>query len=107
MSEKEKQQLVSEVNILRELKHKNIVRYYDRIIDKQKTKIYIVMEHCEGGDMGKLIKNCSKNKDSIPEELIWKIMTQVANALYECHRRKEGKILHRDLKPGNIFLDAH
>jgi len=25
---------VSEVNILRELKHPNIVRYYDRIIDK-------------------------------------------------------------------------
>ncbi len=30
MAEKEKQQLVSEVNILRELKHPHIVRYYDR-----------------------------------------------------------------------------
>ena len=30
MSEKEKQQLVAEVNILRELRHSNIVRYYDR-----------------------------------------------------------------------------
>ena len=28
-------------------------------------------------------------------------------ALYECHYRKEGKILHRDLKPGNVFLDAN
>ena len=27
-------------------------------------------------------------------------------ALGACHNRKEGKILHRDLKPGNIFLDA-
>ena len=26
-------------------------------------------------------------------------------ALEACHTRKEGKILHRDLKPGNIFLD--
>lgn len=30
MSEKEKQQLVSEVNILRDLRHPHIVRYYDR-----------------------------------------------------------------------------
>jgi NIMA (never in mitosis gene a)-related kinase 2 len=34
MNEKEKQQIVAEVNILRELKHPNIVRYYDRSIDK-------------------------------------------------------------------------
>lgn len=27
-------------------------------------------------------------------------------ALFTCHRRKEGnKILHRDLKPGNILFD--
>jgi len=30
MSEKEKQQLVAEVNILRDLKHPNIVSYIDR-----------------------------------------------------------------------------
>jgi NIMA (never in mitosis gene a)-related kinase len=51
MSEKEKQQLVSEVNILRELSHPNIVKYYDRIIDKPNAKIYIIMEYCEGGDL--------------------------------------------------------
>lgn len=26
-------------------------------------------------------------------------------ALKECHERKEGKILHRDIKPGNFFFD--
>jgi len=51
MREKEKQMLVSEVNILRELTHKNIVKYYDRIIDKENAVIYIVMEHCSRGDM--------------------------------------------------------
>ena len=56
MSEKEKVQLVSEVNILRELRHPNIVRYYDRIIHKPTSKIYIIMEYCERGDMAALIK---------------------------------------------------
>lgn len=34
--------IVSEVNILRELHHPNIVKYYDRIIDRDSAKIYIV-----------------------------------------------------------------
>lgn len=45
MTEVEKQMLVSEVNLLRELKHPNIVRYYDRIIDRTNTTLYIVMEY--------------------------------------------------------------
>jgi NIMA (never in mitosis gene a)-related kinase 2 len=107
MSDKEKQQLVAEVNILRELKNNNIVRYYDRIIDKEKAKICIVMEYCEKGDIAKLIKNCKAKKDYIIEELIWNILSQITYALYECHKRKGGKILHRDLKPGNVFLDKN
>jgi NIMA (never in mitosis gene a)-related kinase len=31
----------------------------------------------------------------------------VVSALYACHNRKEGRILHRDLKPGNVFLDLN
>ena len=61
MSEKEKQQIVSEVNILRELNHANIVKYYDRIIDKANAKIFIIMEFCDGGDLQQLIRRCRKS----------------------------------------------
>ena len=105
MSQKEKQQIVSEVNILRELKHPNIVRYYDRIIDKKQSKIYIIMEYCEGGDLNQLIKRCKKSNEYIAEDIIWKIFTQVLLAVNIIHTHKEGKILHRDIKPSNIFLD--
>ena len=76
-----------------------------RIIEKEQKKIYIIMEHCAGGDMTKLIKRCKQDKDYVSEDVIWKIFTQIILALNECHNRKEGKILHWDIKPGNVFFD--
>lgn len=34
-------------------------------------------------------------------------MAQMTMALFACHRKKEGsRVLHRDLKPGNVFFDS-
>lgn len=107
MAESEKQMLVSEVNLLRELKHPNIVRYYDRIIDRTNTTLYIVMEYCEGGDLSVLINRCIKERRYLEEQFILRVTAQLMLALKECHRRSDGRatVLHRDLKPANIFLD--
>ncbi|EFA74872.1 protein serine/threonine kinase [Heterostelium album PN500] len=105
MKEKEKQLLVNEVNILQKLRHPNIVRYYDRIIDKHSTKIYIIMEYCTGGDLSQLISKCKSDRIFIEEEVIWRTLVQILSALHEIHNRKDGVILHRDIKPGNLFLD--
>ena len=110
MCEKEKAQLVAEVNILRDLRNPFVVKYHDRILDKPKTRLYIIMEHCSGGDLGKIIKKCKRDRTNLDENLIWKIFAQCVLALKECHRRTENgeskPILHRDLKPANILLDA-
>mmetsp|Transcript_5755 Transcript_5755/g.11104 ORF Transcript_5755/g.11104 Transcript_5755/m.11104 type:complete len:534 (+) Transcript_5755:149-1750(+) len=111
MNEQEKQQLVSEVNILRELRNPFIVRYYDRIVDKKNTRLYIVMEHCPGGDLGRVIKKCRRDHSNLDESIIWKIFSQSIVALKDCHRRVENgekkPILHRDLKPANMMLDQN
>ncbi|MCQ2820025.1 MAG: serine/threonine-protein kinase, partial [archaeon] len=107
MEEKDKAHIISEINILRELKNPNIVKYYEHIIDKSACRIFIIMEYCQGGDLSKIIKNQKRIKEYLKEELIWKIFTQVCLALYACHLNKTGKILHRDLKPSNVFLDEY
>lgn len=110
MSEKEKSQLVSEVNIIRELRNPFIVRYHDRILDKPTTSLYIVMEYCSNGDLAGLIKKARRERSYVDEYFVWKILAQSVLALKECHRRIENgqkkPILHRDLKPANILLDV-
>ena len=51
---------MSEVNILRELRHPNITRYYDRVIDNDRAKLFIVMEFCAGGDLAAMIRTRKK-----------------------------------------------
>mmetsp|Transcript_9879 Transcript_9879/g.17373 ORF Transcript_9879/g.17373 Transcript_9879/m.17373 type:complete len:558 (+) Transcript_9879:404-2077(+) len=109
MKEKERRLVVSEVNILRELRHPHIVRYYDRVVDKRSAKLYIVMEYCEGGDLGRHIKRKRRTNTCFEEARIWRALAQLLSALEECHLREEKgslrPILHRDVKPCNIFLD--
>lgn len=42
---------------------------------------------------------------SIEEKAIWKIFSEVVTAVDEIHNDKKGVILHRDIRPSNIFLD--
>ena len=67
MTEKEKQLLVQEVNLLRELRHPNIVRYHDRIIARTEATLYIIMEHCQGGDLAAIIAKCRTERYHSPQ----------------------------------------
>lgn len=46
--------LESEISILKNHAHRNIVRLYD--IERNDRHIYIVLEYCRGGDLQKFIK---------------------------------------------------
>lgn len=56
MNKEEKKLLCQEVNLLRDLRHDHIVRYYDRIIDRKTCTLYLIMEWCEGGDLNAIIQ---------------------------------------------------
>lgn len=124
MSSQERNHIISELRILRELNHPNVVKYYHHDhLPEQKT-IHIYQEYCDGGDLGKVISTFKRNKESIPEGFIWEVMILVLLALYRCHYGMDaGKvdlfhasdssephvdsetvIIHRDIKPDNIFL---
>ncbi|KAH8290023.1 hypothetical protein KR044_000463, partial [Drosophila immigrans] len=99
--------LISEISVLRQLQHPNIVQYYHHLINREAKSIYIVMECCDGGDLAQLIKRARSQRQRFEESYIWRVLCQLCRALQVCHNQiPSGTILHRDIKPANIFLDA-
>ncbi|XP_061389727.1 uncharacterized protein LOC133324919 [Musca vetustissima] len=106
LSESQKESLVSEIRVLRQLQHPNIVQYYHHLVNHEAKSIFIVMECCEGGDLSQLIAKAKAENKRFEERYIWRVLFQLCRALQVCHNKiKDGTILHRDIKPANIFLD--
>ena len=97
-SERDRQMGQNEIEILKQCKHENIVRYKDHFEENQ--KFLIVMEFCDGGDLSSFI---NKKRRRLTEELFFFWFKQVASGLQYIH---DHNILHRDLKPANIFLTS-
>jgi NIMA (never in mitosis gene a)-related kinase 1/4/5 len=60
------------------------------------------MEYCNRGDLSIFIKG--QMGKPIKEEIIWKFSIQMMVGLHDLHSKK---ILHRDIKALNIFLDSN
>jgi serine/threonine protein kinase len=77
--------------------HHNICAIYD-IGSTKNGQLFIVMAHYEGETLKQRLE-----RDDFGTHEILGISTQIASGLDAAHRRG---IVHRDIKPGNIFLCA-
>ncbi|XP_071083384.1 poly(ADP-ribose) glycohydrolase-like [Haliotis cracherodii] len=95
-SDDEKAFAEKEAKLMRGLEHSHVVQYVDSYF--KGTTLFIFAEFCDGGDLHQFLND---SVSRIPEDLVVCWMTQVLFALEYLHARN---ILHRDLKPKNIFL---
>ncbi|XP_077988502.1 serine/threonine-protein kinase ULK3-like [Glandiceps talaboti] len=89
--------LLTEIGILKKIRHDYIVRLKDFQWDKD--YIYLIMEYCSGGDLSNFIR-C---KRALPEKVVKRFLQQIASALLFLHQKN---ISHMDLKPQNLLLSS-
>ena len=85
-----------EAKLLAQLNHPNICTVYE--IDEFEGRSFIAMERLQGTSLKLHIA-----RHTLDTAAILDIAIQIAEAL---HRAHESGIVHRDIKPGNIFVSA-
>jgi serine/threonine protein kinase len=80
-----------------QVKSPHVVQTFDHGITDEGVP-YIVMELLEGRDLGQYL---DQEGGKMPSDLVVEVMGQLARALDRAHERG---IIHRDIKPGNIYL---
>ncbi|KAM0954436.1 putative protein kinase ULK-Fused family [Dioscorea sansibarensis] len=95
-SEKDIHNLRQEIEILRKLKHENIIEMLDAFENPQ--EFCVVTEFAQG----ELFEVLEDDK-CLPEDQVQAIAKQLVRALYYLH---SNRIIHRDMKPQNILIGA-
>lgn len=85
-----------EVDISKELSHTNIVRIFD-FGESQSGYMFLVMEFLEGEELKSMIAREGPQST----ERVMAVAEQILDGVAEAHA---ADVIHRDLKPGNIFM---
>ncbi|KAK6158942.1 hypothetical protein DH2020_006256 [Rehmannia glutinosa] len=92
------EQIKREIATMKMIKHPNVLNLFEVLASK--TKIYIVLEYVDGGELFDKIAKYGKLK----EDAARRYFQQLINAVDYCHSRG---VYHRDLKPENLLLDSY
>jgi polo-like kinase 1 len=90
-----KQKLISEIKIHKALHHTNIVGFEHYFEDTE--NVYILLEMCHNQSLNELLKR----RKTLTELEVQCFVVQLIKALKYLHSHR---IIHRDLKLGNLFL---
>ncbi|KAF1743990.1 hypothetical protein MXB_4499, partial [Myxobolus squamalis] len=92
----QKDKMASEIAIHKSMDHPNVVKFYSYFEDRQ--NVYILLELCGKRTFLEL----QKRRRTLTDPEVRYYMHQLVNAVKYMH---ENRVIHRDLKLGNLFLD--
>jgi len=92
-----RQRFLREAETAAQLNHPNIVPIYT--VEEKDNLVYFVMAYIKGDNLGQRLQ---QHGPIAPVE-VRRILREVADALAYAHNRN---VIHRDIKPDNIIIDA-
>ena len=101
-SDEQRLEIQKEIKLLENLDHPHVITYFASF--NENGNFYIVTEYINGGNMESIIKKNIQNKTLTDERRVWDLLIQCLSGLMYLHENR--KIIHRDIKPDNILLDA-
>jgi CRP-like cAMP-binding protein len=87
--------MLNEAKTIAKLRHENIITVHD--IEERFKTTFIVMEHLDGTSLRDMLSAMKR----IPLKSAVNYLVQICQGLQYAH---EHKIVHQDIKPGNIFI---
>ena len=90
-----------EAELLRKHSHPNVCRLIASFASDEQKRFYLVLEHCDGGDLSQAISKRRSERRPYPEHEAASIFVMITLALRHVHARR---IVHRDVKAANVFL---
>ena len=93
-----RQKMQSELQIHRQLNHPHIVKF-QRFFEDEKN-VYILLELCSNQTLSELVR-----KRKTLTEFECRYYSKQAISALKYMQQPEYRVLHRDLKLGNLFLD--
>ena len=100
LSERQRHLSLQERQLVAALRHPYIVPYHRSWIERSHT-VCIVMRHCDGGDLASAAWRARRRRERFPEQTLRRWLAQLLSALAYLHSER---VIHRDVKCGNVFL---